>query len=364
MFRSESEPASRSDLSLAPGTAPTSVLIGPLGLRAGWAIMLYLILAGILGTALFFGLAKATGSLADLQHENQQSRQAALHAKEAHLPPVAQPTRLGFAYLTEVPQIGAVLLAALGLSYLERRRFSVYGTGLRHLRDLLPGAAWGLAAMALLVGLLRSMHLVIFDGRLLHGSAIAGFGLAWLLFFLLVGLYEEFLFRGYIQFTLMRGLLRLAERLAPAHARIVAFWLSALVWSVLFFVVHIANSGENPAGLFSVFLAGILFSYALWRTGSLWWGIGFHMTWDWSQSFLYGVPDSGTLSIGRLFATHASGNPLLSGGVDGPEGSLFMIPVVLLAFLVVRLRPQAQQPPLEQGLARHSLPEVRTAPIA
>lgn len=67
---------------------------------------------------------------------------------------------------------------------------------------------------------------------------------------------------------------------------------------------------------------------------------------------LPGVPDSGTPSIGRPFATRAIGRPLLSGGADGPEGSLLLIPVLLLAFLAVRLQPQAAQPPLEPGRDR------------
>lgn len=107
-----------------------------------------------------------------------------------------------------------------------------------------------------------------------------------------------------------------------------------------------------------MFVTGILFSYALWRTGSLWWGIGMHMTWDWSQSFLYGVPDSGLLSIGRLFQTHPTGNPLLSGGPAGPEGSLLAWPVLLLLFLAIRLQPQGTQPPVEPeaGAARMQSP--------
>ena len=123
--------------------------------------------------------------------------------------------------------------------------------------------------------------------------------------------------------------------------------MSALLWSGVFFLTHIQNGGEDPAGLAGVFLAGILFSYALWRTGSLWWGIGFHTTWDWAQSFLFGVPDSGILSKGRLFATHASGRVLFSGGVDGPEGSLLLIPVLLIVFAVLRFHKRAEQPPLE-----------------
>ncbi len=177
---------------------------------------------------------------------------------------------------------------------------------------------------------MRALHLLTFDGQLLHGAAIARYGLGWLATFALVGLFEEFLFRGYIQYTLTRGLLSLARRIAPAHERAAAFWMSAVIWSLLFFCVHMGNAGEDPVGLAMVFVAGIVFSYALWRTGSLWWGIGFHMTWDWAQSFLYGVPDSGILSQGRLFATHATGRPLLSGGPAGPEGSILVLPILLL----------------------------------
>jgi membrane protease YdiL (CAAX protease family) len=102
-------------------------------------------------------------------------------------------------------------------------------------------------------------------------------------------------------------------------------------------------------GLLQVFIVGMVFAYALFRTGSLWWAIGFHMAWDWAQSFLYGVPDSGNVSIGRLFQTHFAGKPLLSGGSDGPEGSLLCIPVFLLMILVIRFTTKpAELPPLEQ----------------
>ena len=75
------------------------------------------------------------------------------------------------------------------------------------------------------------------------------------------------------------------------------------------------------------------------------------MAWDWAQSFLYGVPDSGQISAGRLFHTHPIGNPLLSGGIDGPEGSIYAIPILLLAVLAVRLTTKpGPQPPLQPTL--------------
>jgi membrane protease YdiL (CAAX protease family) len=189
---------------------------------------------------------------------------------------------------------------------------------------------------------------LVFDSQALHGAAIYAFGLKWLLAFLLVGLFEEYLTRGFLQYTLTRGLFGLAEKISAKHARFIAFWLAALVMSLVFGAGHLRNPGENRVGIIMVFLAGIVFSYALWRTGSLWWAIGFHMAWDWAQSFFYGVPDSGYLSVGRLFFTHPVGNTLYSGGVDGPEGSVYVIPVMLLVGLIIRFTTTpGEQPPLE-----------------
>lgn len=174
--------------------------------------------------------------------------------------------------------------------------------------------------------------------------------------------------RGYLQFTLTRGVIGLAEKISPANARAVAFWMAAVIMSFTFGALHLGNAGENALGLVQVVLIGLIFSYVLWRTGSLWWAIGFHMAWDWAQSFLYGVADSGNLSVGRLFQTHIAGKPLLSGGVDGPEGSILCIPVLLVVVVVVRLttRP-GEQPPLEaEGVVEPEMPSISTVdfPIA
>ena len=344
-----------SESSLVPPAASShatrpSVIIGPLGLRAGWGLLLYFLLTAGLSAALFYGVALGTGYLRFIQTESQRAVQTARAAKISGKTPPIPITTVATATISEVAQAGGVLLAGLGLALLERRRFGVYGLPSRRLRDIVPGALWGLIAISGLIGLLWRLGALVFDQRLLQGAAALRYGLIWLSIFLLVGLFEEFLFRGYIQFTLMRGLLGLARQFSPAHERMVAFWISALCWSTVFFVTHMANAGENASGLAGVFLAGILFSYALWHTGSLWWGVGFHMTWDWGQSFLFGVPDSGTLSQGRLFETHAVGRTLISGGMDGPEGSLLLIPVFLLMFLAIRLQPKGVQPPVEPRL--------------
>jgi hypothetical protein len=155
--------------------------------------------------------------------------------------------------------------------------------------------------------------------------------------FLGAGFFEEFLFRGYVQFTLTRCLAGALRWIAPSnrYARPIGFWAAAVLISFGFGLSHRSNLGESPIGLLSVGLAGLMFTLCLWRTGSLWWAIGLHAAWDWSQSFLYGVADSGGVSKGHLLATHPVGSPLLSGGLTGPEGSIFVLPVMVCITLVI-----------------------------
>jgi membrane protease YdiL (CAAX protease family) len=132
---------------------------------------------------------------------------------------------------------------------------------------------------------------------------------------LLVGIFEESLLRGYLQYTLSRGM---------------GFWWAALLLSVAFALWHISNGGESPLGLLVVGLGGFAFCLSLWYTKSLWWAVAFHAGWDWGQSYLYGTPDSGLLTKGHLLSSHPSGNPLWSGGATGPEGSLVILPLLIM----------------------------------
>ena len=360
----EQDPSSVPSISLAQPPVQESsahgIFIGRFGLRAGWGIAIFISLVLVFSLILGAGVLAARGKLKETVTKMQQSKtaqKAPSSAPAAKAQESSSEMTPKFMVLGEGFQFAALGLAAWVLSRIERRRLAVYGIDRSHLRDILPGAFWGLATLSLLVALLRGFHVLVFDGRALAGAAILIFGAKWLLAFLLVGLVEEYTIRGYIQYTFTRGVFGLAERLSSTRTRAIAFWIAAFFMSVIFGALHLGNSGENRMGIVMVFIAGILFSYALWRTGSLWWGIGFHMTWDWAQSFLYGVPDSGTLSSGRLFHTHPVGNILISGGSVGPEGSLLVIPVLLIVFVVLRFTRAGEQPPLSPLDLPQELPQ-------
>jgi hypothetical protein len=224
------------------------------------------------------------------------------------------------------------------MSKIERRRISVYGLGgSRKLTHFLAGLAWGVTCLSLLVLTLLKTGFLVIDSRLLSGIAIFRYGTIWLLGFLAVALLEEYLTRGYLQYTLSRGLAGLYQRVFKTHSAGLGFWTAAIFFSILFGVSHRSNPGESPIGLLSVGLSSMVFCYSLWRTGSLWWAIGFHTSWDWAQSFLYGVADSGVMVEHRLLATHPVGKPILSGGTTGPEGSIFIVAIIGLISLIVFL---------------------------
>ena len=101
--------------------------------------------------------------------------------------------------------------------------------------------------------------------------------------------------------------------------------------SAVFGLLHLVNAGENRVGIAGVVAIGLTFCLSLWYTGSLWWAVGCHASWDWAESYFYGAADSGARMQGHLFGVHPIGPPLWSGGTAGPEGSLltFAVPVVM-----------------------------------
>ena len=322
------EPGSAPPESSPPAPPGASVLhkifMGSDGLRAGWSLLIFaLIVAVLLG-----GLGLIVRKLHLLPPTGQST---------SEIPP-------SFAFLSEAVPFLMIFVATWIMSKIEKRPNSVYGLGgQRALPNFFSGLAWGVTCLSLLVFTLWKTGLLVVDSRLLFGAGAVRYGAIWMLGFLMVGLLEEYLTRGYVLFTLTRGLAGIYSRLfKTGQSKAFGFWTAAFLLSVFFGLGHRQNPGESPIGLLSAGLAGLVFSFSLWRTGSLWWAVGFHASWDWAQSFLYGVADSGLMVQHHFLATHPHGAPLMSGGVTGPEGSIFVLPVLALASgIVVFTLPRA-----------------------
>ncbi|HET7214885.1 MAG TPA: type II CAAX endopeptidase family protein [Terriglobia bacterium] len=300
------------------------ILNGPGGVRSGWRLLLFVILAAIPFFIIQVSLS-AAGFRLNLSHG---------------LPPTLILIAEGIEFLCP-------LFAAWVMLHLEKKSFRDYGLPARGAfgREFWAGAAIGFAALSALVLGIRLCHGFYFGRLALGAKGILYFGGMWAAAFLVVGFAEEFLFRGYALATLSDS---------------IRFWPAAIALSVLFGLVHLSNLGENQLGALSAGFVGLLFCFSLRRTGSLWFAIGLHAAWDYAESFIYSVPNSGVLVQGHLMNSHFQLNAptWLTGGSVGPEGSVFVFVVLAIMFVVVdRMYPEVRFPARPAADERKLRPE-------
>lgn len=323
----------------------TRVFIGPHGLRAGWSILL----AGSLFYALrfLFGTIFYTVGLVD-----ENSGQTA-----------------GSTIVLELIPFLSMLAAGAMIAAVEHRSILSYNlAGPRRLAGFIIGLVSGFFALTALIVALGLGGWLRFGPQTLSWLSNLRFAALWGCAFLLVGCVEEGLFRCYLLSTLTRGLsfwwalaavagicawpwlngsagqsdwgvyLIAALGFFPClylHRKVearsaAAFWLAAWVTSTGFGLIHTFNHGENAIGIFAAAAIGFAWCVSVRLTGSVFWAIGCHAAWDWGETYFYGTADSGLVPHGHLFTSTPAGNPLFSGGADGPEGSLLIFGAILL----------------------------------
>src|SRR3984957_12063485 len=311
----EQNPESTPSLSpIAPPEGPVrgarAIFWNEREIRAGWRLLIYLLLVFV------FTVVETYITTA------------------LHLPQIG---RTGVTATSMLVQECVALLAVFAASgimaMVEARPFGGYGLpragafGARFWQ----GAGWGIAMITAMILLIRAFGGFSFGDLALQGPALWGHAVLWFVVFIFVGLFEESLFRGYAQFTLTTG---------------IGFWLAATLLSAAFGAIHLHNSGEDKVGALSVFVIGMFFCLTLRRTGNLWFAVGLHAAFDWGETFLFSVPDSGLVAPGHLLDTSLHGPAWLTGGTVGPEGSVMAFVVVGLAAVIFGrvFPPNAERP--------------------
>jgi membrane protease YdiL (CAAX protease family) len=113
--------------------------------------------------------------------------------------------------------------------------------------------------------------------------------------------------------------------------------------------VHLSNPGEGWVGAAGVVAIGLIFAFALRRTGNLWLVVGWHASFDFGETFLYSVPNSGIVFEGHLSNASLHGKTWLTGGTVGPEGSVFsFLTMGILALAIHLLFPAKKTEPAEK----------------
>ena len=113
-------------------------------------------------------------------------------------------------------------------------------------------------------------------------------------------------------------------------------------------MVHLGNPGEGWVGAASVVMIGLIFAFALKRTGNLWFVVGLHASFDFGETYLFSVPNSGIIFDGHLSTATLQGARWLTGGTVGPEGSIFsFLTMGMLALVIHFLFPAKDTRPLQ-----------------
>lgn len=193
-------------------------------------------------------------------------------------------------------------------------------------RGSLNNLWFGLFLGALSITVIFIVLLATADVTLLNSLSNPQFSLftvTFLILFVLVGVFEEMFFRGYIMSTMeTRG-----------NKKWVIYVASALIFSA----AHLANPNVSIVGLVNIALVGILFAYMFDATKSLWLPIGYHITWNYFQGNIFGFAVSGTTPNGIYGVEVAEGRDWLTGGAFGLEGGILATALILAGFIATKL---------------------------
>jgi len=114
----------------------------------------------------------------------------------------------------------------------------------------------------------------------------------------------------------------------------------AFLSGILFIFHHVYNMfsyGFSPVFCLEVFLTGCLMIIVTKHTHNMWWAVGQHSAWNFTQEYIFGLPNSGMSSTLAIFKSENAKSCFWYNEVYGNEGALFSVVVLLIAIVLVTL---------------------------
>jgi len=188
--------------------------------------------------------------------------------------------------------------------------------------DVAKGTLFGAGVMLLAAGLLWAFGGVTWELNPLRSLRAMSLGF---LVFIMVALWEENLFRGFLFQRLIDG---------------IGEWPTQILLALLFAMGHWGNPGMQGAvkywATLDIALAAVFLGLAYLRTRSLALPIGIHLGWNWTQGNVLGFGVSGTTSHPGWIRPIFNGKPeWMSGGTFGIEASVFGVVAVLIGIVAL-----------------------------
>jgi membrane protease YdiL (CAAX protease family) len=251
---------------------------------------------------------------------------------------IMQDPRIVIVFL--IATLGGIIGVIIYCRAIEGRRLVTLGFRRGHaLREYLVGALIGGVLFSLVVLICLISGTLSYEGL---AASSTGLLALFLLGFLVQGMSEELLCRGYFMVSLARK-----QSLVTA----------IVVSSCFFGVLHFFNSGAQPLAIANVVLFGGVAAVYLLKRGNIWGAAAMHSIWNFVQGNIYGTQVSGLEKMPSLLSFSASeSGALINGGAFGLEGGLattIVLVVALFAALLMRSSDTAPQTmPISDGSAQ------------
>lgn len=258
--------------------------------------------------------------------------QAVLHPAASEL---GRAVALGPVEALVLPSLLVILLGTwLAGRLLDRRPFADFGWRMSRLwwLDLAFGLLLGAALQAALFATMLALGWIEVLGRMAFNDSYPSFAAALLAAAgacIGVGISEELFTRGYQLRNLAEGLNR--PRIGPRGS----LTLALLLTSAAFGLLHLPNENSSPTAAANIALAGVLLGLGYVLTGQLALPIGLHVSWNFAEGCLFGMPVSGQPAAAAVISSRLTGPEAWTGGLFGPEAGLVGTIAVLAGMALV-----------------------------
>ena len=207
--------------------------------------------------------------------------------------------------------------------FIEKRPLSSMGFTKRNMSSFY---AKGIGWSAVLIGgayliciLTGACH---FEG--VSAQLVPGYVVFYLIGYMIQGLAEEVICRGYLLVSLSRRN---------------SVWYSVILSSGVFMAMHMSNEHVTVLAYINLFLCGLLFGLLFVESGSIWMVAALHSGWNFLQGNIFGISVSGTAKASSVFdSSFADGWSFMNGGDFGLEGGLAVTIVLAVGIYVVYRR--------------------------
>lgn len=281
-------------------------------LRAGWRILVFIIIFIAINLGLTFGVREMLGSL-----------------------------KGGGTLWFTLLGISATIATYISRKYIDKESFVSFGLKLDKAAflDVISGVVNSAIIMAGIFFTMLLTGLIEFGGfswwtddvgpEISFSVAVIPVILAVFWELLVVAWWEELVFRGVFLQNMMKGMGLL--------------W-AVIVSSILFGLVHAGNPDATILSTLMIVIITPQLIYAYLKTGQLWLPIGLHLGWNFFQASIFGFASSGQASP-TLITQNPIGPDWLSGGAFGAEGSILVIPFTIASFYLIHWWVQRSRVP-------------------